>query len=125
MTTLVHGAEALATAEAASAILFGAEIGATTEDTFRDVVGEIPTQTITHERLAGVGTALTELLVEAGLTASKGQARKDIEGGGVYVNNVKVAPTDTTRAVTSADLLFGKYVLLRKGKRTYAVLDAG
>jgi len=123
LTVLVHGADALAAALAASNILFGAEIGATSEDTFRDVVGEIPTQAITPERLADNGTALTELLVEAGLCASKGQARKDIEGGGVYVNNVKILPTDIARMVTSGDLLFDKYVLLRKGKRTYAVLN--
>ena len=47
-------------------------------------------------------------------------ARKDIEGGGIYVNNVK--SPDISRALTIADLLFGKYLLLRKGKRTYAVL---
>lgn len=123
LTVLVHGADALAAALAASNILFGAEIGATSEDTFRDVVGEIPTQAITPERLASNGTALTDLLVEAGLCASKGQARKDIEGGGVYVNNVKILPTDIARMVTSSDLLFDKYVLLRKGKRTYAVLN--
>jgi tyrosyl-tRNA synthetase len=54
------------------------------------------------------------------LAPSKGQARKDIEGGGVYLNNLKV--TDITRALALADLLFGKHVLLRKGKRTYAVI---
>jgi len=124
MTTLVHGTDALAAAVAASEILFGAEIGATSEETFRDVVGEIPTKAIARERLAGAGTGLSEFLVEAGLCPSKGQARKDIEGGGVYVNNVKVALADVARNVTTSDLLFGKYVLLRKGKRTYAVLDA-
>ena len=64
---------------------------------------------------------MTDLLVHAGLAPSKGQARKDIEGGGIYVNNVRAA--DIARAVTPADLLFGKYVLLRKGKRTYAVVN--
>ena len=75
-------------------------------------------------KLAGPGTALTELLVHAGLAPSKGQARKDIEGGGIYVNNIRVEPSAVTRALTTGDLLFGKYVLLRKGKRTYAVLNA-
>jgi len=60
-------------------------------------------------------------LVHAGLAPSNGQARKDIEGGGIYVNNVKCP--DITRTLTTADLLFGKYILLRKGKRTYAVLS--
>jgi tyrosyl-tRNA synthetase len=61
-----------------------------------------------------------ELLVHCGLCPSKGQARKDIEGGGVYTNNVR--ESSFQRAVTTADLLFGKFLLLRKGKRNYTVL---
>jgi tyrosyl-tRNA synthetase len=120
VTHLVHGPAALDAALKASAILFGAEIGDTSEETFRDVVGEIPTKDLDAAKLGGAGTPLVELLVHAGLAPSKGQARKDIEGGGIYVNNVK--SPDTARALTTADLLFGKYVLLRKGKKTYAVL---
>ena len=52
----------------------------------------------------------------------KRQARKDIEGGGVNLNNVREA--SATRAVTSSDLLFGKHVLLRKGKKNYVVVTA-
>ncbi len=122
VTRLVHSTEALESAIKATEILFGAEIGDTPEETFRDVVGEIPTKTISAQQLAGDGTSLTELLVQAGLCPSKGQARKDIEGGGIYVNNVKTAANAPLRTLTEADLLFGKYVLLRKGKRSYAVL---
>lgn len=120
VTQLVHGEAALAAALKASAILFGAEIGDTTEETFRDVVGEVPTKEFSRDGLAGVGTPLIELLVHSGLCPSKGQARKDIDGGGIYVNNLK--STDNARVITTADLLFGKYLLLRKGKRSYAVL---
>ena len=123
VTRLVHGQAALDAALKASDILFGAEIGDTSEETFRDVVGEVPTNEITTAQLAAPGFALTEALVHAGLSQSKGQAKKDIEGGGVYVNNVKADATAVTRALTTADLLFGKHVLLRKGKRTYAVLN--
>ncbi|MGC4073676.1 MAG: tyrosine--tRNA ligase [Nibricoccus sp.] len=120
VTKLVHGQAALDAALKASEILFGAEIGDTSEETFNDVVGEIPTKSLERAKLEGPGTALTELLVLSGLAPSKGQARKDIEGGGIYVNNVK--SPDIARAITSADLLFGKHLLLRKGKRSYAVL---
>ncbi len=120
VTRLVHGPAAFESALKASAILFGAEIGDTSEETFQDVVGEIPTKDFEQGKLSGPGTLLVELLVHAGLAPSKGQARKDIEGGGIYVNNVK--SPDTARALTTADLLFGKYLLLRKGKKTYAVL---
>jgi len=121
VTRLVHGQAALDAALKASDILFGAEIGDTTEDVFRDVVGEIPTKEVTAAQLAAPGLGLTDALVHAGLSQSKGQAKKDIEGGGVYINNVKCA--DISKTLTTADLLFGKHVLLRKGKRTYAVLN--
>jgi tyrosyl-tRNA synthetase len=91
----------------ASAILFGAEIGDTSEETFQDVVGEIPTRDLEKAKLEGAGTALTDLLVQAGLAPSKGQARKDIEGGGIYVNNVK--SPDIARSLTTSDLLYGKF----------------
>ena len=64
---------------------------------------------------------MAELHVASGLEPSKGAARKSLEAGGVYLNNVRA---DLTRTVTTADLLFGKHLLLRKGKRTYAVLTA-
>ena len=60
--------------------------------------------------------------MHGGLCPSKGQARKDIEGGGAYVNNIREASFQ--RAVTTKDLLFGKHLLLRKGKRNYVVLTA-
>ncbi|MBS0662710.1 MAG: tyrosine--tRNA ligase [Verrucomicrobia bacterium] len=121
LTQLVHGADALAGAIKASEILFGGSLDGIGETVFADVVGEVSTKPLEPAKLAGAGTALTDLLVHAGLCPSKGQARKDIEGGGIYVNNVRVA--EAGRLLTSADLLFGKHVLLRKGKRTYAVLS--
>ena len=123
VTKLVHGEAALDAALKASAILFGAEIGDTTEETFLDVAGEIPTVDLPRERLAAEpALALTEALVLAALETSKGNARKTIEAGGAYVNNVKSDPAQPARALGEADLLFGKYILLRKGKKSYAVL---
>jgi tyrosyl-tRNA synthetase len=119
-TTLVHGADALAAAVKASEILFGGPLDGVTEDIFNDVVGEIPTKDFEKAKLAAPGASITDLLVHAGLCPSKGQARKDVEGGGIYLNNVRVA--EVARTLTPNDLLFGKYLLLRKGKRTYAVI---
>ena len=123
LTTLVHGADALGAAIKASEILFGGALDGVGEDIFRDVVGEVPTKELEKAKLDGVGTPLVELLVHSGLAPSKGQARKDIEGGGIYVNNERSA--DVARTVTAKDLLFGKHLLLRKGKKTYAVLKVG
>jgi tyrosyl-tRNA synthetase len=120
VTTLVHGESACADAVRASEIMFGGGLEGVSEATFNDVVGEIPTKDLGRDRLDGAGSTLADLLVHSGLCPSKGQARKDIEGGGIYLNNVRVA--EAARSVAVSDLLFGKYLLLRKGKRNHAVL---
>ena len=120
MTTLVHGAEALASALKASEILFGGSLDGITAEIFKDVVGEVPTKPLEPAKLEGPGTPIADLIVHAGLAPSKGQARKDLESGGIYLNNVRA---DHTRMVTAGDLLFGQHLLLRKGKRSYVVLS--
>ena len=121
-TDLIHGDSATQEAVRASEILFGGELAGVSETTFNDIVGEVPTKEIEKAKLDGAGIPLVELLVHSGLCPSKGQARKDIEGGGVNINNVREA--NAARAVTTNDLLFGKHVLLRKGKKNYVVVTA-
>ena len=122
VTDLVHGPAATTEAIRASEILFGGELAGISEATFNDIVGEVPSKEIERAKLDGAGTTLVELLVHSGLCPSKGQARKDVEGGGVYLNNIREA--NFQRAVTADDLLFGKHLLLRKGKRNYVVMTA-
>jgi tyrosyl-tRNA synthetase len=122
VTNLVHGAAATAEAMRASDILFGGELAGVSESTFNEIVGEVPTKEIAKEKLAGPGMLLVEALVLSGLSPSRGQARKDLEGGGVYINNIR--ETNSLRALTSQDLLFCKHLLLRKGKRNYVVLTS-
>ncbi len=117
MTTLVHGATATADAVRASEILFGGSLEGITEAQFNEVIAEVPNSTLARENLGQPGGALVEILIAAGLSPSKGQARKDIEAGGVYVNNLRA--TDTKIVLSPEHLLFGKFVLLRKGKRNY------
>ena len=57
------------------------------------------------------------------MAQSRGQARKDVKGGGVYVNGKRI--DDEQHKLTTSDLMFGKYLLLRRGKRNYAVVTAG
>ena len=123
VTALVHGEEAVTEAIRASEILFGGELEGITEATFREVAGEVPTCELSTDRFGGEGLWLPELLHEAGLAQSRGQARKDVKGGGVYVNGKRI--DDEQHKLTASDLMFGKYVLLRRGKRNYAVVIAG
>ncbi len=122
VTNLVHGKRATAEAICASEILFGGGVDEISEEGFNDVIGEVPTKEIARSKLDGAGLPLVELLVHSGLCTSKGQARKDLEGGGVYINNRREASSQ--RAVAAKDLLFGKHLLLRKGTRNYVVLTA-
>ena len=123
VTALVHGEEAVTEAIRASEILFGGELEGITEATFREVAGEVPTCELSTDRFGGEGLWLPELLHEAGLAQSRGQARKDVKGGGVYVNGKRI--DDEQHKLTASDLMFGKYVLLRRGKRNYALVIAG
>ncbi|HVU09185.1 MAG TPA: tyrosine--tRNA ligase [Verrucomicrobiae bacterium] len=121
-TDLIHGENATQEAIRASEILFGGDLKGIAESTFNEIVGEVPTKEIEKSKLDGAEIPLVELLVHAGLSPSKGQARKDVEGGGVNINNVR--ETNFQRAVTANDLLFGKHILLRKGKKNYVVVTA-
>ena len=119
LTRLVHGESATADAVRASEILFGGSLEGITEAQFDEVIAEIPNSTQARGIIGQPGGALVEILIAAGLSPSKGQARKDIEAGGVYVNNVRA--TDAKLVLGTEHLLFGKFVLLRKGKRNYAL----
>jgi len=120
VTELIHGSAAAQDAIRASEILFGGELEGIAEKTFNDVVGEVPSKEVERPKL--IGTPLVEALVLSGLSPSKGQARKDIEGGGIYLNNRREA--NLQRTIADSDLLFAKHLLLRKGKRNYVVLTA-
>ncbi|MDX6538116.1 MAG: tyrosyl-tRNA synthetase [Gaiellales bacterium] len=105
---LIHGAEAADEAAAASTG-FTAAAGSLSADQLAALSDEIPT---THAQIAG--RDVVDLLVESTLAASKGEARRLIAGGGIYVNDVALPES---RALGAGDLLHGRYVMLRKGKR--------
>ncbi|MEY2478391.1 MAG: tyrosyl-tRNA synthetase [Actinomycetota bacterium] len=121
LTTLVHGADEAAKAEHAGEVLFTEDVAGLDEQTLLDAVGEAPSAPV--ERAALGELPLVDALVLTGLSASKSAARKAIEQGGAYVNNRRASEVD--RRVGSDDLLHGKYVLLRRGKREQALLVVG
>ncbi len=71
----------------------------------------------------GAGIDIVSFLAETGILASKGEARKLVEGGGISVNRKKVESVKTT--VDSSLLLHGKYILVQKGKKSYYLVQAG
>ena len=122
MTNLIHGDAATAEAQQASKILFGGGLEGITENTFNEIVGEVPSVEIEKFKLEGEGLPLLKLFVASGLCPSNGQARKDLQGGGLNLNNER--QSDSQHRVTTDALLFGKHLLLRKGKRNYTVVSA-
>jgi tyrosyl-tRNA synthetase len=121
VTDLVHGESATRDAMRASEILFGGGLDGIAENVFPRRRGRGALEGIAKAKLDGEGLSLVELLVHSGLCPSKGQARKDVEGGGIYLNNVR--ETNAARPVLARELLFGRHLLLRKGKRNYVVVS--
>jgi tyrosyl-tRNA synthetase len=119
MVEMVHGKEALAAAEEATQILFGADPTKASADVLKEIRDSIPQWTVPAARIQA-GLPLLEALAESGLCQSKGQARKDVDGGGISVNNTKV--TDSASALKPEHLLANEYVLLRKGKKNYLLI---
>ncbi|HXO84242.1 MAG TPA: tyrosine--tRNA ligase [Gemmatimonadales bacterium] len=115
VTTLVHGAELLSNVQAASAILFGEEQAEVHPQVFDILASEIPTVTVNIEDMT-----IVDLVTQAGLAKSKSEARRSVEQGGIYLNQQRVE--DVGRKITAHDWIGGKNLLLRKGKKEYALL---
>lgn len=120
MTTLVHGEEGLESAERASKILFGGEIGKQTDASLGEIFADVPSSSVSRTKLSGEGYWIVEALQDAGLVKSGGEARRAIKDGGVYANNIRV--TDEQQRLTEANLASETVMVLRKGKRNYALL---
>ncbi|NLF06312.1 MAG: tyrosine--tRNA ligase [Actinomycetales bacterium] len=116
VTTLVHGADAVHAAVAASKALFGrGELRDLDEATLDAAVAELPRAT------GAVGTPLVDLFVATGLVKSKGEARRAVAEGGLSVTNERVS--DAEASLEAGQLLHGRWALLRRGKRTLGVVD--
>jgi len=116
VTTMVHGKDAMYNATGVSAILFSAfDPRNVKASVFDEMAKEIPTASVSANTIP-----LVDALVQAGLAKSKSEARRQIEQGGVYVNQQRVKDVD--RKLDPSDWLPGRNLLLRKGKKDYALL---
>jgi tyrosyl-tRNA synthetase len=118
---LVHGEEAVIRARSASEALFGGELGALTKSDLEEIFRDVPTGEINRGRMCR-GILLTELLCESGVCSSKGESRRMIEQGAIYVNNVRVNESD--RLLSLDDVIADNSVVVRKGKKEYHLLCA-
>jgi tyrosyl-tRNA synthetase len=117
LTELVHGTAAASGAAAAGAALFGdGELADLDEGTLRASLAELP-----RAEIGGDLPSLLDLLVATGLASSRSEARRTLAEGGVYMNNRRV--TDPDAVPVSGDLLHGRWLVLRRGKRQLATVE--
>ena len=117
MTEMVHGAEEVAKIQTAVDVLFGgADMAQADPATLKAALGAAPAVSYPADAIP----AVPEMLLDLGLVASKGQAKKDIQGGGVRVNNAPIA--DIAHTPKASDFLGGQVLVLKKGKKNYGLV---
>lgn len=120
LTRLVHGELGLATARRATDIFFGAEISELSDSQLGEIFADVPSKELPRDRLLGEGLPVIEALVVAGLAKSNSEARRTIDQGGLYVNNRRC--DDANARLTPANLASETVLVLRSGKKKYALL---
>lgn len=120
VTALVHGPTALSRAEQASQALFGGDITGLPGEDIQDIFAEVPSSELPKTELEGEGLSIVDLLVNTGFMKSKGEARRAIAEGGVYLNNQRVA--EPTQTATLNHLLDGRFLVLRRGRKNYHLI---
>jgi tyrosyl-tRNA synthetase len=119
LTEMLHGPEGLAKAQRAAQILFGAEINSLSDAELSQIFADVPGVSLERGRLdAGLG--LLDALVESGLVKSKGEARRAVTEGGVYVNNRRADGAEFV--LTREQLASESTIVLRRGKKNYALV---
>jgi tyrosyl-tRNA synthetase len=118
VTRLVHGDEGLERARRATEVLFGGSLEGMSEAELLEVFDDVPSVEVPRTRLSS-GLTLVEAVTDAGLASSRSDARRRVDSGGIYVNNVRA---EGERELTSADLATESVTVLRSGKRSFALL---
>lgn len=123
MTTLVHGVAATESVQAASQALFGrgdeGVLGSLDESTLAAALEDAGAVSVESDD----PTSIVDLLVAAGLSESRGAARRAVGEGGAYANNERISDPEWTP--TRTDLLHGKWLVLRRGKKSFAGVRIG
>ena len=122
LTLMMHGQTALDNAVQASKALFGGDIIGLTGEDIADIFSEVPSFDMPADSFGGDGLNVVDVLTGTGFLKSRGEARRGIQEGGVYVNNNRV--TDASSNISISDFIDGKYLILRRGKKNYFMVKA-
>ena len=120
VTRIMHGETELQKALRASEVLFGKEITGLSVAEILDIFADVPSTEIEKSKLSADGFTLSDALVLSGLTPSKGEAKRLVQGGGVAVNNVRA--DDARKAISASDFIDGQVLVLRKGAKHYHLI---
>jgi tyrosyl-tRNA synthetase len=120
LTRLVHGPAGLEIAQRATRVFYGAEIDGWEDQQLSSIFADEPSCELDRSQLASGGLPLIEAFVKSGLCKTKSEARRNILQGGAYVNNRQEKSID--RRLTTDDLATQTTVVLRSGKKNYALL---
>jgi tyrosyl-tRNA synthetase len=120
ITRFVHGQAELEKAERASSILFGEEVHDLSLQDVLEVFADVPSVQLAKNQFDTDGMPLVDLVVAAGLAQSKAEARRLVQGGGVYVNNLRL--NDPKSPVSLKDSIEGRALIVRKGQREYRLV---
>jgi tyrosyl-tRNA synthetase len=119
VTRFVHGEDGLRRAIKASQVMFGGSLEGLHDEDLAPLLGDVPTSGMARAALEA-GVSLIDLLVETGLAKSKGDARRTLGAGGIYLNNERV--TDPAMTVTTGNLATRSMIVLRSGKKSYHIV---
>ncbi|MCO6457143.1 MAG: tyrosine--tRNA ligase [Pirellulaceae bacterium] len=120
LTELIHGRSGLTAAVRATEVLFGAEIEDLSDQQLLEIFADVPSRQLPRQSLAAPGLPIVDALVAAELAKSKGEARRTIQQGGVYVNNRRCDAVELT--LTEEHLASESVIVLRSGRKRYALL---
>ena len=115
LTTMVHGSDQMARAEHASSVLFGEDIVTLGADAVLAVFEDVPSTELSAAEFAGEGLGMIDLLARVRLAPSRGEARRLVQSGGIYVNNRRVS--DPQARLTREQAIGGRLFVVRKGQK--------
>ena len=120
VTAMLHGETELAKAVRASEVLFGKEVAGLSVQEILDIFADVPSTELEKSKLDGDGFSLGDALVLSGLAPSKREAKRLVQGGGVWVNNLRA--DDARKAISASEFIDGQVLVLRKGARHYHLI---
>ncbi|MBX3011183.1 MAG: tyrosine--tRNA ligase [Caldilineaceae bacterium] len=121
VTRMVHGESGLTKAEQATKVFFGEAISGLSATEIREIFADAPSTAVSQADFAEGGLPVVNLLERAGVAKSRGEARRLISSGGIYLNNVRLQEADQSVPLQTA--IEGQYLVIRRGKKDYYLVQ--